>query len=607
MQHKISIGVTTIKLVDHREVTSSRFPKFITELRSLRSLVIDRRVLTMPWHRNISEHIQKLPSTLRKLKIRVENSCHITSPPASTNASNSLSSDRHPTTNDLIHPKWTFASAFPHLETLELHSSSGSWQPYLALLPQSITSLTIPPCEKVIDETFSSLLPPDLLTLKLSAVGNISFPTFTPSFWSHLPSQLASLSIYSITESTCTAVLPRSLTQLNGIFSYPNLDLADLPSGLTNLSRTLVTNMSALTRSMFPNLREICIDSIDPQFLQSLPPTVHTIDADVISVSSVDQWPASLTKLSFRNAPDHIYAALLPSKLVKLSLSSVHNINTAVFSRLPRSLRHFKLRCQEIVESDSIDFPPHLTFLSLFDNKYRRATSIIRHLPASITNLKLTFSIPASLLKHLPPRLKALKTFNISGDYDWIPNTEAELAAMRMNFENGRRYGIVEREIDLVTRLKSASILALLPRTLTRLHITGDDKALDRLVWSAMPPNLSWLYWNPYGGLPLTLLRELSFKHMRTLNISLKNVQDEDLKLIPRHLQTAEIAFYNSPKLTFMAVQHVPAWVIPAIDGFITPLHRLTDLRLEHAKDEDSTYFLSLLDPDPAFLKTLLS
>ena len=154
MQHKIATGITQIKLVDYRWLTSSRFPKFIENLRSLRELTIDREGNTMPYYLSIYKHVQKLPPTLRKLKIRVKNSFHIICPPTPANTTYSLSAAQNYTIGDLAHPEWTFETAFPRLETLALQSEKHWEFRHLSLLPTSLTSLSIQPHSKVVHGDF---------------------------------------------------------------------------------------------------------------------------------------------------------------------------------------------------------------------------------------------------------------------------------------------------------------------------------------------------------------------------------------------------------------------------------------------------------------------
>lgn len=88
MQHKISTGITKMTLVDHREHTSNRFPKFITELRSLRELTVDRDGRLMPYYLDIPKHVRCLPSTLTKLTIRVQECTKIIRAPTPKTATN---------------------------------------------------------------------------------------------------------------------------------------------------------------------------------------------------------------------------------------------------------------------------------------------------------------------------------------------------------------------------------------------------------------------------------------------------------------------------------------------------------------------------------------
>ena len=557
MQHKISTGITTIKLLDHRVGTVGQYPKFIEELRILRELTIDRDGFGMPYDCNIHQHIQQLPSTLKKLKLRVKNSLHIIYPPAPTNTSNTQSNTQHPTANDLIHPEWTLSSAFPQLETLELDGEEQEWENRdFALIPLSLTSLTLSIFTIDLDEEFSSLLPPHLLALKLS-----NSTTVLPSFWTHLPPQLTYLNVdavpYETSQPPSSPLLPHSLTRLKG--NYDGIfDLERLPPGLENLSFSWLVNFDVNQPppigQILPKLKKVKCFPLSPQLVRLLPACIHTIDMSSRDAEAIDHWPASLTELC-----GHVSDSLLktlPRGLVTLA-STMDFFDLSDMALLPRTLRHIFIRANRMTTAEEIDFPPHLTYLELVGD-YTMASQRFPYsnIPTSVTQLASPTSLPASQLKHLPPRLTYLDTFAINIDTDFDPESAIEIAFMHLNFQNGHREGVEEKDLfESVTRLERASVLALLPRTLRHLKI---ESLTDN--WSMAPPLLETLYCqSPIG---LHFLQQLSrFKNLKELYVTLTGVKDDDMKLIPRQIQRGLIRIVNCPSITPIARQRAPEWI----------------------------------------------
>ena len=560
MQHKISTGITTIKLVDRRQASSSRFPKIIEELRSLRELTIDKLGYILSYDCNIHQHIRQLPPTLKKLKLRVKNSLHIIYPPAPTNTSTTPSNTQHPTTNDLIHPEWTLSSAFPQLETLELDGEEQEWENRdFALIPLSLTSLTLSICTHHLDKEFSSLLPPHLLTLKLS-----NYTSALPSFWTHLPPQLTKLYLkledgdldeHDTPSPSRTPQLPLSLTRLKG--NYERIfDLERLPPGLENISFAWLDfdiRQPPPIGQILPKLKIVESFPLSPQLVRLLPSCIHTIDIGSESTETIGHWPASLTKLS--GQVSKILLTTLPLGLVTL-ISSPDIFDLGDISLLPRTLRHISICANRMSTAKSIDFPPHLTHLHLISVYGRDLVFPYSNIPTSVTHLAAPAKIPASQLKHLPPRLTYLETFAINIDTDFDPASAIEIAFMHLNFQNGHREGVEEKDLfESVTRLERASVLALLARTLRSLKI-GGMAAHD---WSMAPPRLKYISGSDLG---LHFLQQLSrFKNLKELYVMLTGVKDDDMKLIPRQILSAYIRFANCPSITPMALQHVPKWI----------------------------------------------
>ena len=577
MQHKISTGITTIKLVDRREVTPSRFPKFIGELRFLRELTIDKFGMAMPYYRNIHQHIQQLPSTLKKLIIRVKNSHRAIFPPSPSHIGNTPHSALQMTAKESYDLSWSFTGAFPQLETLELDSLE-SWTPRdCDLLPSSITSLTLSLSDYVDDATIIQW-PPLLVSLKIYS----GVPNFL-SFWTHLPPHLASLYLRAYSDDLpspdiITSALPRSLARLEGGFDA-RLSLIDLPPGLESIDTHWIHNFDPNTapiRRILPNLKRLTTRELTTQLVCSLPPTIQSIKADTMDdIIPRHQWPQTLTDLTVSCGQLHLFnfATSLPRSLLQI-LVTFNEFVGASIAYLPPRLTSLRLECSSWTSEEGLDLP--------FGN-----------LPSSITDLQLESHILASQLKHLPPRLKTLVFYDLTIDYDFNPSDDMEIEAMMLRFEIGRRERILE-SFDF-TQLKRASVLALLPRTLTKLTFERAGSIDD---WTHLPPLIeSFTSGDSHN---LDFLRQLPhMTNLRSLIVKLDGVEEEHLHLVPKGLSSACLQFANSPRsLVIAALQYFPAWyILSHPEG-----HTLGRLRSEHVDDEDPSHFLSLLRPNRELL-----
>ena len=601
MQHKLASGVTKIKLVDPNGLSTSRFPMFILQLRSLRELTIDRRGFSMLYYYRLPQYVQRLPSTLKKLILRVKSSRQIINTSGPFDDCGAISNAQSHVANGVSRPRWTFAGAFPQLETLELNFDDDRWEAHhFALLPQSITSLAVPPCTSDVYEQFPSLLPPHLLTLKV--VGRSE--DLSSSFWSYLPPQLTKLDVrpfYDADDEPRASQLPRSLRVLHDSFSE-NLDLADLPSGLEYLDTNWILPSDSLTLigRVLPNLKRISIPDITKEILRSLPPTIQSIETDNIDplIESKD-WPPSLTKIrcpTFHDFP----LSNLPVGLVELitKYSKMSDISV-----LPRTLLHLQLQSRELIPSENVDFPPHLVHLEMTGYRDPIPGFPYHQLPSSITSLHLDY-VPASQIKNLPPRLKSLSVQDFVLDPYYEPYSEAEIAAMRSKFEFGRREGVLDASFDFA-RLNHVSIPALLPRTLTLLEIHNPHGEAIQEDWSLIPPKLESFHYNPEKGLASDLLHHLPFKSLTTLCVTFFGAEDHHLKLIPRHTVQVALIFVNSPNLTPMALEYVSRSGYYDSNNLRQPLNKLRQLQEKHADYANPSKFLKLMSPDKALLREL--
>lgn len=146
LQSHLAAGITRIKLRNHHRHNANRWPSFLSFLRSLRELTIDRDNLPILYNKQIRNEVQKLPPTLRKLRLCISDSRRVLEP----SLPSPLESLHRIQSNAVNHEPskhyWTFATAFPNLESLELDSDDTDWTCHdFRLLPPTITHLALHP------------------------------------------------------------------------------------------------------------------------------------------------------------------------------------------------------------------------------------------------------------------------------------------------------------------------------------------------------------------------------------------------------------------------------------------------------------------------------
>lgn len=530
----------------------------------------------------------QLPPTLTTLKLRIFDSQKFLSAPWASRADAAHASGSHAQEGAQA---TSFAAAFPLLTTLELHTGeeeNGGWEvANFGLLTPSITSLTIEQIDYVVDGDFSAKIPRQLLSLRLRE----SIKT-TGSFWDHLPPHLTSLraraSVYEPGSDSVPELalkLPRSLTNFDGAIQRASLQLTHMPSGLIALDIMNQANPSWSVhhdmKLQFPNLRKFQVSHLTPQALRLLPPTLLHLYAQKADPSiEVDQWPSSLTDLSIASATNENFPITkLPSGLRELSYDGQFELDLSVTSLLPCTL-HTLLGVNGLL-GENVDFPPHLTRLSLqFCMKNPAWVEVVPtngtaapvlsdkatdgsnwlvngftpfsaplsgkvtkcfpydKLPDTLTSLVLYSAIPASQLKHLPRRLKTLDIHLIFIDDDFDPTSSREMEALASNFEFGRRNGVIE-SFDWKS-LSQASMATLLPRTLSTLCISSSH--VVGLDWSSIPPHLTHLSSATFFS--AQFLPTLPLGRMKVLSLNLLHSSDDHFKNLPPRAQLSSCSLY---------------------------------------------------------------
>ena len=606
LQRQISLGVTKISLVHTKEKVLNRFPKFIENLRSLRSLDIKRSWWPLFDADDIWKSIKVLPPTLTSLRLRFENSYVAVLPPTVYNLS-FLEEDGNKASSWMPNYDWTLKDSFPRLETLAIRDS-GHWTlKELETLPASLTSLDIGIPDADDDDEdepalhqFIASLPRSLSHLKLrreqKAPPNSIYP--------HLPRNLVSYGYRTSSASTDEAThfisdLPSSLTSLKR-WNVRTINLDEfhrLPSSLNSLSFcNIEEDVYDLDYSRFKNLTSLGT-STSFQFDLHLPrSSARTLSPTVtsISIASYDEtmqpqdWPLQLKSLLIRKSVFLPFAA--PPNLT--SLVVYHKLKLQDIALLPRSLISLDCSLDEI--GSIIDFPPSLTYLSVstspncriyienkngahlpptpFDegtqNRLRmdppKVVSCfpIECVPPSTLKLHLASTcIPASRLRFLPPKLKSLRIKDIFIDRDFDPSDDHQIQAMTEIFCFGAKNGFVSPSFStsILSSIKP-SIATLLPRSLTSLFIHFPEGALkSSMDWKWLPPTLK--KFSASSGeiyIDAKALSEIPMAHMRTFILHVFNPSDENLKALGRKIDHLYLGLLDSKNLTPKAALYLP-------------------------------------------------
>lgn len=623
MQNRISRAVTTISFVKRKEFAMTRFPKFIENLVSLRELTIDRGIRdsqpnTLMYHKEAMESLRSLNgSRLKKLVLRFRYSVELLLP-TKPSLSHTLSS---------LDAQWTLNTAFTCLETLEIYQWS-PWTRYqLEALPGSLTHLTTT-ANGIKEEqvTFSSLLPRTLLRLELrnDVVPNAAFFSHLPPQLTYLESSIAS-SMDSTPEMEATlATLPRTLTHLSPHFRrFSPSCLADLPPLLkvkwdTGKNRPFISDSSLLKPT--PPITGLTLrDCIPASLIFHLPDTITELNVSIIgSDVSRDQWPKNLEILGLILDEDFRMTSL-PSKdeslevvsgsalsrstagLVSLVIDDDFCLTASDISELPRSLKSLncQLKAGVLVSTDEevplkevrLDFPPFLTFLEIgsegqlgilervgshhttdSDGEWMIGAKVVQcfpfeSLPATILTLKFNggLCLPASKVKHLPPRLELLDIAYIFNDADFDPTSESEVTRMKENFQIGNQAGV--HEVFDKSLSPVPSIATLLPRTLRSLSVRYGGAAAKAMDWKMIPPNLNALDFRFSKGVSTDAILEMPMNHLESLTLSLDEPKDDHFKALPSSLTSFVLFPHNASLLTPHAAVYLPTCMSHLFSG----------------------------------------
>lgn len=586
LQRQISTGLTEVSLSSVFRFGLCRLPHFLTQLRALRVLVVDRAEHPLLCPTSNRQVIQKLSSTLQTLILNYPHSdLHFTTQAPKEDSEGSDSETSVVVLPD--GPVWSLDRAFPDLKTLRFFGGDLNLKEPLPW-PSCLTDLS---CDTIHDaEDFVRSLPRGLLRLNWQGCQD---PDHS-AIWPLLPPGLTWYSTPMFgdgpEEGFDYSTLPRSLTKMKSFYpdELPASSYAQLPPSLTTLSTfSLEAPFQGLTA--MTALKKLLLSSsgIDSEVFRFLP-SLTDLSFSALDLESfrghMDWWPKGLTKLNFgsRGHNDSSSLDLLPPTLKELTLYRP----CVTFQGLPPSLLTFTTLGGWTSGEPPI-LPPNLTSLHLQILKGQK-NFVWSEVPKTLTYLAATTTLPASQIKFLPKRLTGLSCTEIALDDDFDPSNFEEIDAMRKVWELGRQ----QRMCDFLDcdPLPQVTFAGLLPRTLRTLSFGATALAETTMEWCHMlPPCLAelWIY---RGNILPDFLYKAPLKHVNALGIRLKLPTDDHIAALPR-FGTQLVTICDGSLLTRKAALYYPASAeLPSGCRRVSNMiRRLRDRMWDSQQDEDTT------------------
>lgn len=481
LQLLLEQGVSYVELRDYSPFSTSRLPKYLTKLRSLRHLIIDRTDVydahsVYDLNRSI-DVIGGLPEAMESLVLRFLDSSSIFDPPTA------LPPGRSPI---------SVASKFPSLRCLRLGLRAVLPAAVLSQLPSTITDLQLqlPDSDDDANRELIAALPPSLirLTLHHQEVGNL-WLMGRPSILAPLPPQLVYLrvhieqSVYALHKKY--VVSPKELTRMQ------------LPPSLTSVDMTVRGPFS-----FFPQGRLILDMDYPPV---STPQQHFYIDWSSSCGPIIPPFMSSIC-IPYMNDKKPLNAiAALPAHLEALGLDALPTLEYKHIRALPRRLTC--LRSSSSINTKQLkvdDFPSTLRKLSV--DKFNKGMSpVSAALLPPLDDLFVNSTVTFNAISHLPRTLTRLKLSvdELDGDAIWPPNlrTLSFSGILLTKFGTGadpkkakkikldpRDYGTVRVLPPPGSCVLTTLQLSTLPRALTSLRLASFAIPMSQLL--SLPPHL---------------------------------------------------------------------------------------------------------------------
>lgn len=458
-------GCKSVALKNGNWRSLTRYPRLLSSLSSLRNLSIERfNGFIMPLDM-LSRAIRQLPSTLESLEIIANGaeSCLLDFADGSTEAAPIfVLSQRKGRTTRL----WDADAAFPRLTTLKL-------------IGQSLLS-----------------------SLQLN-----------PSDLAHLPSNLTFLQLTNIPmeeDDDYFLRLPRTLTEIRGIFHGPFRSLEGFPPAVTRMEG--FTNLNSRELCHLPS-RMTDMGLYTVRFLWSrldaerVPPSLTTLAITSIASASFSTKPwyemmplgptSSLTELSMTAAKlaDQLDVNLvlsLPRSLISLtwmaainweSFESAYELSTGsdvddFYKLWPKRLRSLTVN-EDVSDGERVAcaiFPRSLTSLrSIGHPTVPQSKYNLAHLPPELVELSLKCPLKTPLAPGLPKTLRALTIIGtiLAPSTANLPDSLTDLCLYLPVPMSAMKYQIFvpSQLLKLAVSYFEPQHFHLLPKTLTELAI----------------------------------------------------------------------------------------------------------------------------------------
>lgn len=383
-------GVYFVELCNERQFDLCFIPKYLTNLRSLRHLIIDR--CDNSFYRDVYDHercvsiIQALPKTMESIILRFRHSTSIFFQEKGTST-----------------PFVDVRSTFPTLKRLHLDMTT-YWIPHNFLwLPASVTDLHIL-LPKELDAVLPLIqaIPPSMEALTLHSRHH-DFEYLPAALWANLPPQLTRLHITAYIRYTTDGL--------------PSSNLASLPRNLTNLE---IDQIGRFHQGLRAISGESTYDT-DPMV-----PNFPVMDWKTTSSADMPQFISSLSITSFVDKKIATSLSTLSTHLKSLVLPYRELIDVKILRILPRRLTFLSASFSGLSDLKDGDFPSTLRRLHTHTRKGDPfESSKVRALLPPLIEFSININTPTSIktINNLPKTVKSL-SFGIDaydGEFEFPP------------------------------------------------------------------------------------------------------------------------------------------------------------------------------------------
>lgn len=482
----LSQGVHFVELRNERRFDVCFLPHFLSNLRSLRHLIVDRGLMKLPFPRTIEavgndsyyrdlydrkrtfSIIQSLPSTMETLILRFNHSTDIFWP------------------RDDSSPRIDIMSAFPSLERLQLdvrHHWLPSWS---SQIPPTLTSLKI--------------------TLQASIAATMQVMESLPPTLRHLILVVREVELHPQLRLSVVGMLPPALETL--VICFPSAlcrdehtSTAALGSYSRNLTAVFIGNAASLFthshghRALHDLISQpLQLGGVTTEKIEALPPFVSSLvlhHQEIIKnlgsaiLPKFSQHVTSLDLCGFNVLLDKKLVRLLPRRLTHLGafFKSFKGYKDGDFPPTLRSLSapYTSLISHTKYISKLSGLPP----LSSFSCDQAMTWSTISNIPRTVMDLHLNLADIDHTPLDLPPNLQSLRISAYAlGSYGVMTKGKMKISKATEFYVGGRAPGSVF--VTLTVELSS------LPRTLASLSVFGLPIPISALVH--LPRQLTYFY-----------------------------------------------------------------------------------------------------------------